>query len=128
MGAGALFIWRKLIKGICRSIAYEIAGDAMELNSYDFILLYGSANRAKSWSCEHCTNWQSDKKKEVCLSCYWAFPGNYSHVTRRQIRRLDLMWQGDEIEKYENLKSDAKKAGMTIPNFVKDVLAKTIKK
>jgi hypothetical protein len=38
------------------------------------------------------------------------------------------MWQGDEIQKYEDLKNDAKKAGMTIPDFVKDVLAKTIKK
>ena len=32
------------------------------------------------------------------------------------------------IEKYEMLKSDAQSAGMKIPDFVKDVLAKTIKK
>jgi len=108
-------------------VPYEVAGDAAELNPDDFMLLCGSANRAKSWSCEHCTNWQKEKKKEVCLSCYWAFPENYSHVAMRQVRRLDLMWQGDEVQKYEVLKNDAKKAGMTIPDFVKDVLAKTIK-
>ncbi len=31
------------------------------------------------------------------------------------------------IEKYDALKSDAQKAGMTIPDFVKEILAKTIK-
>lgn len=109
-------------------VPYEVGGDATELNPDDFMLQCGSANRAKSWSCEHCTNWQNEKKKEVCLSCYWAFPENYSHVAMRQIRRLDLMWQGDEIQKYEILKNDANKASMTIPDFVKDVLAKNIKK
>lgn len=108
-------------------VPYEVAGDASELNPDDFMLLCGSANRAKSWSCEHCTNWQTEKKKEICLSCYWAFPDNYNHVAMRQVRRLDLMWQGKEIEKYDTLKSHARKAGMTIPDFVKKVLAKTIK-
>lgn len=37
-------------------VPYEIAGDAVSLNSRDFMLLCGSANRAKSWSCEHCEN------------------------------------------------------------------------
>lgn len=37
------------------------------------------------------------------------------------------MWQGSEIEKYERLKIDAQQAGMTIPDFVKEVLAKTLK-
>jgi hypothetical protein len=92
------------------------------------MLLCRSANRAKSWSCEHCTNWQTEKKKEICLSCYWAFPENYSHVAMRQVRRLDVMWQSDEIQKYDILKNDAEKAGMTIPDFVKEVLAKNIKK
>jgi len=32
-----------------------------ELNPDDFMLLSGSANRAKSWFCEHCENWISIK-------------------------------------------------------------------
>jgi len=59
----------------------------------EFMLLSSSANRAKSWSCEHCENWQSLKKKEICLSCYWAHPEDYAHVAMRQVRRVDLAEQ-----------------------------------
>ncbi len=107
-------------------VPYEIAGDTTELNPDDFMLLCGSANRAKSWSCKHCENWQSKKAKELCLSCYWAYLENYTHIAMRQVRRLDLMWQGDEIEKYERLKSDTQEVGMSIPNFVKDITTQII--
>jgi hypothetical protein len=57
-------------------IPFEVAGDdetkAEDTNSY--MLLCGSANRAKSWSCEHCVNWQEIKKQEICQRCYWAYP------------------------------------------------------
>ena len=40
----------------------EIAGDTdVEPNPDDFMLLSTSANRAKSWSCEHCENWNNEK-------------------------------------------------------------------
>jgi hypothetical protein len=45
----------------------------------------------------------------------------------RQIRRIDLVWQGEEVEQYEQLKSDAVKSGLEIPQFVKKVLAKVLK-
>jgi hypothetical protein len=108
-------------------VPYEVAGDRDELRIEDFMLLCGSANRAKSWSCEHCENWKSIKDKNICLSCYWAFPEKYSHVAMRQIRRIDLIWQGEEIRQYEKLKSDAAKSGLEIPRFVKEVLAKALK-
>jgi hypothetical protein len=44
----------------------------------------------------------------------------------RQIRRIDLIWQGEEVRQYEKLKSDAIKSGLEIPQFVKDVLAKAL--
>jgi hypothetical protein len=44
----------------------------------------------------------------------------------RQIRRIDLIWQGDEIAQYDKLKTDAAKSGLEIPQFVKDILAKTL--
>jgi hypothetical protein len=105
-------------------VPYEIAGDSQALNPDGFMLLCGSANRAKSWSCEHCENWASTKDKKICLSCYWAFPENYTHVAMRQIRRLDLMWQGDEVASYDRLKSDAKSSGQSVPDFVKAILSK----
>ncbi len=37
-------------------VPYEIAGESGSLTPDDFMLLCGSANRAKSWSCEHCEN------------------------------------------------------------------------
>jgi hypothetical protein len=103
-----------------------VAGERDELQTDDFMLLCGSANRAKSWSCEHCENWQSIKDKSICLSCYWAYPEKYSHVAMRQIRRVDLVWQGGEVAQYDKLKSDAAKSGVEIPQFVKEVLAKAL--
>jgi hypothetical protein len=108
-------------------VPYEVAGESDELKVEDFMLLCGSANRAKSWSCEHCENWKNIKDKSICLSCYWAFPENYQHVAMRQIRRIDLIWQGKEVKQYDQLKSDAVKSGFEIPQFVKNVLAKALK-
>ena len=107
-------------------VPYEIAGDPEDMNPDDFMLLCHSANRAKSWSCEHCNNW-TKKRRDVCHSCYWAYPENYTHVAMHQIRRLDLIWQNGEIEEYESIKNDATQAGKTLPDFVKNVLVKAIK-
>ncbi len=110
-------------------IPYEVGGDGESAaNPDEFMLLSGSANRAKSWSCEHCENWQTLKKKEICLSCYWAYPEDYSHVAMRQVRRADLIWQGKEVEQYERLKKDAKESGQSIPGFVKEIIEKAIKR
>ena len=110
-------------------VPYEVGGDgeSIELNPDDFMLLSGSANRAKSWSCEHCENWQTLKKKEICLSCYWAYPEDYAHVAMRQVRRVDLIWQNKEVEQYERLKSDDKVSGQTIPEFIKKIIEKALK-
>ena len=108
-------------------VPYEVAGDSDELKIDDFMLLCGSANRAKSWSCEHCENWKNIKDKNICLSCYWAYPEKYNHVAMRQIRRIDLVWQGEEVAQYDQLKADAAKSGLEIPQFVKDILAKVLK-
>jgi len=53
-------------------IPYEVGGDGdgSELDPEDFMLLSGSANRAKSWSCEHCENWNKIKDQKICLTCY----------------------------------------------------------
>jgi len=107
-------------------IPFEVSGESETMSPDDFMLLCGSANRAKSWSCEHCENWKQQKSREICISCYWAYPENYSHVAMKQLRRIDLLWQGIETEQYERLKSDAAEAGVAIPDFVKDVLRKAL--
>ena len=105
-------------------VPYEVAGDGEEvgLKPEDFMLLCGSANRAKSWSCEHCENWKNLKKREVCLTCYWASPENYGHIAMRQVRRLDLIWQGDEVATFERLKQQAHNLAVEIPAFVKRII------
>lgn len=111
-------------------VPYEVGGDgkAEELNPEDFMLLSGSANRAKSWSCEHCENWNNIKGRTVCLTCYWAYPENYSHIAMRQIRRIDLVWQGDEISVYEKLKAEAHSLEKEVPSFVKEILEREMRR
>jgi hypothetical protein len=109
-------------------IPYEVAGETVELNPDHFMLLCGSANRAKSWSCEHCENWKSLRQREICLSCYWAFPENYTHVAMNQVRRIDLIWQGEETSQYERLKEEASVRGQKIPDFIKAIIERALKR
>jgi len=110
-------------------IPFEVKGDdsTKENNVDDFMLLSPSANRAKSWSCEHCANWQGEKNLEICTSCYWAYPENYEHVAMCPVRKISLLWQGEEIGVYEKLKKEASSQGKELPSYVKDVLKRAIK-
>ncbi len=103
-------------------VPYEVSGESVSMSPDEFMLLSGSANRAKSWSCEHCENWKNLKKRELCLSCYRAYPETHTHIALKPLRRVDLLWQGEETPHYERLKADAKNAGMDAPGFVKEVL------
>ena len=104
-------------------IPFEIAGDAIDKaeDSGAYMLICPSANRAKSWSCENCENW-TIKEVSNCRSCYWAFPESYSHVAMREIRRLDILWVGEEVTEYDQLKETAGKVGEETPAYVKNVL------
>lgn len=45
----------------------------------------------------------------------------------RQVRRVDLIWQNEEVAQYERLKSDAKAADHSIPEFIKEIIEKALK-
>lgn len=107
-------------------VPYEVAGDADsdERDIQDYMLLCGSCNRAKSWSCEHCMNWLEIKKRDLCLSCYWANPESYKHVALRDIRRLDIIWMEAEVEQHEKLRQRAEVMKEPMPDYVKAVLNK----
>ncbi|MFB2969486.1 hypothetical protein ACE1CD_10970 [Aerosakkonema sp. BLCC-F183] len=107
-------------------VPFEIDGEP-DLNPENFMLLCGSANRAKSWSCEHCENWNSIKDKSICLSCYWAYPENYTHIAMRQIRRIDIIWQGEDVEIYERLKQQAVSLEKDIPKLIKEIIEREIR-
>lgn len=106
-------------------IPYEIAGDNPDpLDPRDFMLLDASSNRAKSWSCEHCSNFQTNLAPDVCRSCFWASPENYTHIAGTPSRRIDLVWSGDEVTQFEKLKKKAESAGLELSTYIKTVLSK----
>ncbi len=109
-------------------IPYEVAGDeeSSERKVEDYMLLCGSCNRAKSWSCENCPNWSEGKEDEICKSCYWANPEEYKHIALREERRLDFIWQENQISVYNRLKNIANQKQMNLPDFVKSILKKHI--
>ncbi len=92
------------------------------------MLLSGSANRAKSWACEHCRNWIEIREPDICMACYWAYPEAYSHVAMRQLRRVDLLWQGDEVEQYEMLKERAMAQGKALSALIKKIIDRELKR
>ena len=107
-------------------VPYEVGGDPKDAPDLaDYMLLCGSCNRAKSWSCEHCTNWKIDHSIDVCKTCYWANQENYKHVALRLIRRLDVTWTQDEIPEYDRLVKLSKYAKQDLPDFVKECLRQT---
>lgn len=85
-------------------VPYEIGGEHDEKDIDYFMLLSPSANRAKSWTCEHCTNWKK-KDKDFCLRCFWAHPEDYDHVAGRAEKVISILFTGDEIEDYRRLVS-----------------------
>ncbi len=110
-------------------VPYQVGGDVTDRKLKDFMLLCGSCNRAKSWSCEHCKNWKEAKKPSICMECYWGSPENYHHIALEEIRRLDLQWAGDEVKYYDAIKIIAEQNKIELPDFVKEIIAeKSIKK
>ncbi len=113
-------------------IPFEIIGEppttSQSLVPDKYMLLCGSANRAKSWSCEHCENWQKGKVVSVCQTCYWAFPEKHTHVAMQDIRRMDLLWTGKEIKIYEKLKKKTVRSRQRMAAYVKNLIEEHLQK
>lgn len=109
-------------------IPFEVAGDSTyrNLDPDEFMLLCGSANRAKSWSCEHCANWLERKDAYICRKCYWAYPDDYNHIAMRAARRMDIMWIGTEVEVYDKLKKKTEELQQEMPAYVKKIIEKNL--
>lgn len=111
-------------------VPYEVSGEASgsERKTADYMLLCGSCNRAKSWSCEHCRNWTDERSPGVCQACYWASPDVYQHVALHDTRRVDLVWTGEQVDAYERLKKRADALDEPMPDYVKRVLERHLKR
>lgn len=107
-------------------VPYRISGDAAdtERNPDEFMLLSGSAQRQKSWACEHCQNFLVNKSLEVCQTCYWAFPEKHSHVAMKTEHRIDIVFSGSDIKIYEALVNSAKKNNTTIQSELKMLISR----
>lgn len=44
----------------------------------------------------------------------------------RQVRRIDLLWEGSDVEIYERLKQEAVSLEKEIPEFVKEIIEREI--
>lgn len=107
-------------------IPYEIAGDTEYEDTFAYMLLCGPCNRAKSWSCEHCPNWQR-KELTVCGKCYWAQPTTYTHVATKKVRRADLIWEGDdELGIFSKIAATSTRSQQSIPDYIKGLLKNII--
>lgn len=103
-------------------IPYEIGGDPENMMDTDrFMLLCPSANRDKSWACEHCINW-SRKDPDFCRSCYYAYPEHYSHIAGEQERKIDIVFKAEDLELYRKIQTRAEKRNIRITEYAKQLL------
>ena len=82
-------------------IPYEIGGETSD-DIEHYMLLSPSANRAKSWTCEHCPNWEK-KDADFCIGCFWAYPESHTHIAGKESRQIIITFSGNEIEDYNKL-------------------------
>jgi hypothetical protein len=111
-------------------VPYEVGGAKTDAERVieDYMLLCGSCNRAKSWSCEQCENWHTLQSVETCRSCYWANPEIYSHIAMKSVRRIDIVWTGEEVPEFDRLKRRVEQHEETIQDYIKAVLARHLQK
>lgn len=105
-------------------IPYEIAGEQKFETADDYMLLSPSANRAKSWTCEHCPNWNK-REDAMCRRCFWAHPENYEHIAGRFEKIVTILFSGDEIDDYNKVVEHL--GTKTIQAFIKEMIKESLK-
>ena len=101
-------------------VPQRIGGDERddERDVDDYMALCGPDNRAKSFECERCPNWET-RQVDICEGCYWAHPEDYVHVATRTERRAVVVWTGSETTAWERLLHAAMQEGSTVADFIK---------
>jgi hypothetical protein len=99
-------------------VPYEIAGESLDAPDA-YMVLCGSCNRRKSWICEHCDNFTGRRRVQVCHQCYWASPEAHTHVAMQQIRRTEIIWEGQAAATFDDFQRDCKQKGITIAEAIK---------
>ena len=55
-----------------------------------------------------------------------GLPENYTHIAMRPVRRLDIMWTGDDVEVYDRLKKKTEELQQEMPAYVKKIIEKNL--
>lgn len=103
-------------------IPYEIGGEPEDImDTGCFMLLSPSANRNKSWTCEHCKNW---KIKDIgfCELCYYAFPEHYEHIAGKKEKRIELVFGENDMDIYNKIINMADKYKIPKQDLIKRLL------
>lgn len=109
-------------------IPYFISGDILGVkNPDDFMLLSSSMQRTKSWDCENCENIKNYVDLEICRTCYWAYPENYSHVAMRKQRSMNLVWEGDEVDDFDKLVEESTETDCSPQTLIKGIVKQRYK-
>lgn len=93
-------------------IPYEIGGECDNDDLGNYMLLSPSANRMKSWTCEHCENWRI-KNVAMCKSCFLAYPEKYDHIAGRKERVAILHFSPENADDFDQLQRLADAMGKT---------------
>lgn len=101
-------------------VPYRVGGDTglADRDASAYMLLDASSQRSKSWSCEQCDNFRRLRDPAICRTCFWAYPEDYQHVAMQQIRRTDVMWQGDDVSVHDRLKAEADRAKVSMSELL----------
>ncbi|EHT2878585.1 hypothetical protein AOS92_001005 [Enterococcus faecalis] len=122
--------YSKRVMQIDHRIPFSIAGDSgVELNAINYMMICPSDNRAKSYSCENCENWLDNKDIEVCRTCYWARPENYTHIEMQQKKSIQILFENEtEIEFEKKLEEKAVEQGLSVQELIKKITFERITK
>lgn len=103
-------------------VPYEVAGEVTKERLADFMLLCPSCNRTKSWTCEHCPNWQEKKMVSTCQSCYWGDPNEYTHIALVEMRRVELTWVGKEVRAIDKFRASCDAKRISVHDAIKQIV------
>jgi len=78
--------------------------------------------RAKSWDCEHCKNLLDSFDVDICRTCYWAYPENYTHVAMKEMRSINITWEGKEVKEYDRMENSCREDGKTVQDYLKSIV------
>jgi hypothetical protein len=88
-----------------------------------YMVLDGTCNRRKSWICEHCPNLMQYKKVNTCKSCYWANPEEHTHVAMQEVRRVDVVFSGEDTKAFDKFRQRCQQEGESVSHGLKGLVA-----